>query len=68
MPLGAKMGPGPPPDSSQDRCLWILDPNLVDFGPHLGGFWTPSWWILGVLGTTTTTTTNTTTTTTTTFY
>ena len=48
--LGAKMGPGPPPDPSQDRCLWILDPNLVDFGPQLDGFWDPTWWILDLLG------------------
>ena len=46
VPLGAKMAPRPPPDLSQDRFFLILDPNLVDFGAQLGGFWSPSWWIL----------------------
>ena len=47
VPLGSKMAPSPPSNPSQHRFLWFLDPNFMDFGPHLGGCWTPTWWILG---------------------
>ena len=48
--LGAKMGqdgPKTPPESSQDWFFLILEPNLVDFGAQLDGFWDSTWWILG---------------------
>ena len=38
---GRVLGPRWPqdlPKASQDRFFLILDPNLVDFGPQLGGF------------------------------
>ena len=46
VPLGAQDPPKTPQDPSQDRFFLILDPNLVDFGAQVGGFWTPTWWIL----------------------
>ena len=39
MPLGAKMAPGPPPESCQDIFF-------MDFGPQFDGFRNPTWWIL----------------------
>ena len=49
-----KDGPKTLPETSQVRVFVTLDPSrnlpkliFLDFGSQIGGFWIPTWWILG---------------------
>ena len=46
--FGVFFGPGRVlgPRWPQDPPKGLPRPIFLDFGPQLGGFWTPSWWIL----------------------